>query len=177
MRIQRHFLFVLLVIVAVVAPLSVRADDIYVSSISGLWETGIVRFSAAGVPLVVPGAMPGHGFSFDAAGNIFLARSGSIHKITPGGATSVFVTEGGAGAPKALAFDSAGTLYATDYIGDRLMKITPAGVPSVFVSTGLDNPQDLVFDDEGNLFVANYNGHNIVKVTPGGWFRRSRIRV
>ena len=46
--------------------------------------------------------------------------------------------------------------------------MTPAGVVSTFVSSGLDDPEGLAFDAAGNLYVANDGNNTISEVTPAG---------
>ena len=46
--------------------------------------------------------------------------------------------------------------------------MTPAGVVSTFVSSGLSDPVGLAFDAAGNLYVANDGNNTISKVTPAG---------
>ena len=46
--------------------------------------------------------------------------------------------------------------------------MTPAGVVSTFVSSGLAGPQGLAFDAAGNLYVANNGSNTVSEVTPAG---------
>lgn len=62
----------------------------------------------------------------------------------------------------ALAFDSQGNLYGSNFSGDTVYKITPSGEVSAFV-TGLQNPNGLAFDSRDNLFVVEYSGASIHK--------------
>ncbi len=55
----------------------------------------------------------------------------------------------------ALAFDSKGNLYGSNFDGDTVYKITPSGEVSAFV-TGLINPNGLAFDSQDHLFVVDY---------------------
>jgi sugar lactone lactonase YvrE len=97
--------------------------------------------------------------------------SGVIEQYTSGGASSVFATlafgtpEGGT--PQGMAFDSSGNLYVAT-ANDTIVKFTPAGIGSVFASTGLSDPQGLAFDSSGNLYAANMGNSTIEKFTPSG---------
>jgi sugar lactone lactonase YvrE len=110
--------------------------------------------------------------AFDASGNLYVANSfsGSIAKITPAGAVSMFVS-GGLGEPTELAFDSAGNLYVADSVRngifDGIYKVTPAGVVSTVVNGGLP-ASGLACDAAGNLYVSNQFQDTISKVTPAG---------
>jgi sugar lactone lactonase YvrE len=67
--------------------------------------------------------------------------------------------------PLGLAFDTAGNLYVACLT--TIQKFTPAGVGSVFVSTGHNGAMSLAFDTAGNLF-ASMSNNTIVKFTPAG---------
>ena len=62
----------------------------------------------------------------------------------------------------ALALDSQGNLYGSNFAGTTVYKITPSGDVSPFV-TGLANPNGLAFDSDDNLFVVEYSGGAIHK--------------
>jgi len=62
----------------------------------------------------------------------------------------------------ALALDSQGNLYGSNFAGDTVYKITPSGDVSSFVS-GLSNPNGLAFDSDDNLYVVEYSGGAIHK--------------
>ncbi len=67
----------------------------------------------------------------------------------------------------ALALDSKGNLYGSNFVGDAVYKITPTGEVSAFV-TGLRNPNGLAVDSKDNLFVAEYGGSTINKYDSDG---------
>ena len=87
------------------------------------------------------------GVALDKAGNLFIADNGNsvVRRVTAGGLiTSIagngkFNPSSGDGGPAIsaqldpwrLAVDSAGSVYVTDYINDRVRKLTPlGGVPA-----------------------------------------------
>ena len=60
-----------------------------------------------------------------------------------------------------------GDLYVSDVAGKQILKFTPAGTKSVFVS-GLDGVGPLAFDRAGNLFVtASSQPDAVLKFAPG----------
>ena len=74
-----------------------------------------------------------------------------------------------------------GNIYVADAAGQRIRKVTPAGVVTTFAGTGVagDNngpasqatfnaPWGLCFDAAGNMYVAEYLNHLVRKITPGG---------
>ena len=67
-----------------------------------------------------------------------------------------------------MAADARDNLYITDYYGGTIVKVTPAGVVSYFVS-GLDHPTRLAFNRHGDLFVTSFNSGQILKVTSTGF--------
>ena len=138
----------------------------------------IVKITPGGVGSPFSGSpISPMGMAFDSAGYLFVAgSSGSILKIDPtGSGISTFAdTDDGLAVPRALAFDSAGNLYASDFNsgnGGLIWKFTPDGVGSVFASTGSKLPEGLAFDSAGNLYVANNDptlDPFIQKFTPDG---------
>lgn len=95
------------------------------------------------------------GIALDAAGNVYVADSGThvIRKISPAGLVTTWVGAAGQSGnadgaantarlnqPTRLTFDSAGVLYVTDQ-NQTVRKVTPSGVVSTFVTV-----QDVTFD-------------------------------
>lgn len=106
--------------------------------------------------------------AFDSSGNLFVSNffnNGSVIKFGPGGSpATVFGTAGTNG--HGLAFDSSGNVFVSDFGGNRIMKFTSAGVPSVFATTS--KPTGLAFDSQGNLYAANSQGNTITKFSAAG---------
>jgi ribosomal protein L27 len=88
------------------------------------------------------------------------AGSGTVGDTNGTGTSASF------GAPFGIAQDAAGNTYISITADAKIKKITPAGVVSDFVTTGLSEPRGLTFDNNGNLYVAGLNA--IFKVTPAG---------
>ena len=115
-----------------------------------------------------------YGMAFDSAGNLFVANSlddagigGYVTEITPGGVQSTIPSGPD---PKALAFNSSGDLFETDYHSGNIYEYTPGGVLSIFV-TVTPAPQALAFNSAGDLFVGTGYGNgneSITKITPNG---------
>ena len=140
-------------------------------------DNKVMKFTPAGVSSVlsISGLNTPTGLTFDAFGNLFVANANgnNVLKVTPGGTTSVFATGSFVYDPSAMAFDSAGNMFVSNYQNASggngfISKFTPAGVGSMFASSGLFGPAGLAFDTGGNLFVANNTGGKITKFTPGG---------
>lgn len=111
-----------------------------------------------------------YGVAFDDSDTLYvaggLAGAGKIWKVGPGGSP---ITEFATGMtdPRGLAFDADGNLFAADFIGNRIWKVTPQGVKSVFVAS-ITSPAFLAFGPGGNLFVAEWSNRRVQVVTPAG---------
>ena len=111
---------------------------------------------------------------FDNSGNLFVAdfdniwTSGRVWKITPGGATIPFAL---ADTPVALTRDLEENLYVGEFRTRRVLKITPAGVVSTYVTAvGLPGGRltMLHMDDTGVLYAGMQQGGEIYAIAPGG---------
>ena len=67
----------------------------------------------------------------------------------------------------ALALDSHGNVYGSNFAGSTVYKITRTGEVSAFI-TGLANPNGLAFDSHDNLYVAEYSNSTIHKYDING---------
>lgn len=110
--------------------------------------------------------------AFNSAGDLFVGESyngtpnsGYIDEITPSGVVSAFAT--GLENPYALAFNSAGDLFAADFNTGIIYEYAVNGARRIFAS-GLSNPEGMAFNNAGNLFVSNSGGNNIYEYTPSG---------
>ena len=133
----------------------------------------------------------------DTAGNLFIADTYNhrIRKVTPTGIISTVAGTGTRGSggdgspaiaaqlndPAGVAVDAAGNLLIADTYNHRIRKVTPTGIISTVVGTGvqgfsgdggpataaeLNYPLDVAADTAGNLFIVDYL--RIRKITPAG---------
>ena len=142
----------------------------------------ITRYTPAGVASVFADASSGlnspFGLAFDSKGNLFVANSSdsgdNILKFTSEGVASVFADSSkGVAEPLGLAVDASDNLFVANEGEENILRITPAGVSTVFAATGtsgLEYPFGLAFDASGNLFVVNNadGGPSILRFTPSG---------
>jgi sugar lactone lactonase YvrE len=77
--------------------------------------------------------------------------------------------------------NAAGDAFVADRLGNRILKITPAGVVSTFAGSGapgfengngtaarFERPTGIAIDGMGNLYVADEGSHRIRIITPAG---------
>ena len=95
--------------------------------------------------------------------------NGTVSKFAPG-STSPAATLTGLTNPDALAFDSSGNLYVTNWGGGSsttVCEFAPGSTTPTATLTGLTNPNALAFDSSGNLYVANETGTTVSEFAPG----------
>lgn len=91
-----------------------------------------------------------------------LATAGTAAPADTVGAGASLINSSGA------AFDSAGNLWVTDYINQKIHKYSPsqlasgASTPQVTISTQKE-PWGIAFDAHGNLWVGFYNGNYVLE--------------
>jgi len=138
-----------------------------------------------------------YGVAVDSATNVYVADTynSTIRKITPVGEVTTLAgsagQDGGADGPSSasrfrrpshVAVDSGGNVYVTDYGGQTIRKITPAGAVTTLAGSysqqgGADGtgsaarfyyPYGVAVDSAGYVYVAEYGNFTIRKITPDG---------
>ncbi|MCB0275519.1 MAG: SMP-30/gluconolactonase/LRE family protein [Calditrichaeota bacterium] len=107
-----------------------------------------------------------NGLALDGSGNLFVAdnRGNQVYRVTPDSQKIAFgprITS-----PSGLIFDPhSDTLYVTTYTTNTILKLSPDGVYTPFLSGApLNGPVGLAWDDQHNLYIANFNAGEILRV-------------
>ena len=102
------------------------------------------------------------------AQNLFVGSygNGSIEEIS-GGTTTTFAN--GFSYPNAVAFNSAGDVFAADSGGyQTIYEYPPSGGTATVFASNLNDPFGMAFNAAGNLFVANAGNNSILEFGPSG---------
>ncbi len=149
------------------------AGNFYVAA----YNTGIVyRRTPQGVlSAFVSGLNGPTGLVFDASGNLYVAITGTttagttVLRITPAGQTSTYAT--GFFFPGGLAFDSSGNLYVSNFVDGQILRVSPAGVVSPFLTVGGSGfvpPLGYLAIVGNSLYVTNIGGHQLFRINLQG---------
>lgn len=137
--------------------------------------------------------------AFDKFGNMFIADGGNncIRKVNQMGIISTIAGTGKKGPlgdggpatkatfefPIALTFDLSGNLLVVERSGNRVRKITAAGVITTLTGTGvpgfsgdggpasiaqINDPTDIAVDSKNNVYIADNANHRIRRIDPQG---------
>ena len=133
----------------------------------------------------------------DGSGNVYIAdyHNGRVRKVTSAGIISTIAGGGTGGAgyggpataarirPNSVALDTSGNLYIAEEDSNRILKVVPSGVVSVFAGNGtagfrgdggpataaeLSEPVGIAIGGSGNLYIADAENYRIRKVLPSG---------
>ena len=174
-------------------------------SIRKITSSGVVTTFAGGAGLSgsVNGTGPvarfnsPQGIAVDSAGNVYVADTGNntVRKITSGGVVSTMAGtagqsggEDGTGAmvrfnnPYAVAVDTVGNVYVSDFNNGSIRKITSVGVTTTLAGTArvignvdatgtaarFSGAYGLAVDFAGNVLVTDTFNHTVRRITPGG---------
>ncbi|MES2389174.1 MAG: T9SS type A sorting domain-containing protein [Bacteroidota bacterium] len=173
-----------------------KAGNIYVGE---RWGNALRRISPDG--MVTTLTSDGRGFSergpfasflniqaiaADGLGNLYTCTAGRIIKIRPNGEQS-FMTDAVAGTnlsifnPRTLAADSVGNLYYTGTYDNRIGKVSPDGLVSIYAGSYsggykegpadqalFSSPYSIALDKDGSLYVSDNGNFRIRKIDANG---------
>jgi hypothetical protein len=191
--VRRALTGALLTLLSLPAIAAAATSDWTVHPVAGNGTSGTAQPGNATASPLSPGAI-----ALDPSGNLYLVdnHNPQIDKVTPQGTLSVFAGDGTSGLPvlggqasatqldnpSAVAADNAGNVFIADNSANRVYKVDPAGVITLFAGNGssgttvagtatsvpLDDPNSLTTDASGDVYIATYDSRQIVKVTPAG---------
>jgi uncharacterized protein (TIGR03437 family) len=173
----------------------VNPDDT-LSVIAGNGVTRVVHTGDGGPALNSSLAAP-LGVAYDSQGNLYIAEFERISRISPQGIITTYAGGGSDAASNGIpavnasvspvisgiVVDGTGTVYFSDYLSNRVRRITPDGIINTVAGTGaaglsgdggqataamLDGPYGLALDRTGNLYIADTGNLRVRKVTPAG---------
>jgi len=120
------------------------------------------------------------GITVDGAGNLYIADqlNNKVRFVSTSGTISTFAGTGISGAlgdggqataaqldnPSAIAIDSSNNIYIADQLNNKVRKVTPAGVISTYVGTGVAG----FYGDGGPAILAEINSSNEIAINPAG---------
>lgn len=159
-----------------------------VTTFAGTGSPGAADGAAASATFYSPAGM-----AVGANDDVYVADTGNhkIRKITQAGVVTTIAGSGSSGSadgtgaaasfssPYGLTVDASGLIYVADTLGNKLRKVTQAGVVTTLAGTSSSGhtdgagsvarfylPTGVALDANGNLVVADYNNNIIRKVTP-----------
>jgi sugar lactone lactonase YvrE len=136
------------------------------------------------------------GVAVDGKGNVYIADTSRVYKVSPLGRLTTLAGRGRAGfagdgqfaiaarlEAYGVAVDGQGNVYIADSVNHRVRKVNPAGLISTFAGDGensssgdgtaatlahLINPLGVASDAKGNVYIADEAGGRVRKVNPAG---------
>jgi hypothetical protein len=157
--------------------------------------TGAYGSSGDGGPAALATLVDPKGVALDAAGNLYIADTGNhrVRRVDAAGLISTVVGTGAPGAagdggpagqallsePRTLAFDQVGNLYITEPKVNRIRKVDPQGIITLFAGTGtagfagdgglatkaqLSTPRGVAADAAGTVYIADSLNQRVRRV-------------
>ena len=102
---------------------------------------------------------------------LIVAAMGALSSVATAATPSIaeFPLPNAGSVPNGIAAGPDGNVWFTEYIGNRIGRITPGGVITEFpVPTPNAEPNGIVMGPDGNLWFAEVAGNRIGRITPAG---------
>jgi hypothetical protein len=148
-------LFLLLVVIALMAPNSLHSQSAPTLSLASAQLTA------------VSGLIAPWGVAVDAKGDLFVTSGNQVLEIPANGGTQTTLGSG-LNAPLAVAVDAAGNVFIVDNGNDRVVKVPADGRAQTTVGSGLNAPHSVAVDAAGDVFIADTLNSRVVEVPVGG---------
>ncbi|MFL6450656.1 MAG: Ig-like domain repeat protein [Bryobacteraceae bacterium] len=141
---------------------------------------GIAGFSGDGGPATSASLSGPNGIAVDGSGNVYIADSGRIRKVSAdtglittvaGNGSSGFSGDGGPatnaslGSPSGVAVDGSGNIYIADTPNGRIRKVSADTGVITTVACSLNFPIGVAVDGSGDLYIADTYNARIRKVS------------
>ena len=165
-----------------------------ITSVAG---NGTVGYSGDGGPATQAQLGGPTAVAVDVAGNLYIADTSAIRKVTPGGMIATVAGQVGSGysgdggpatsaalnSPWGVAVDAAGNLFIADTDNNRIRKVALDGTITTLAGNGtlgysgdggpavsaqFHYPYGVAVDTAGNVYVADTGNSAIRKIAPGG---------
>lgn len=153
-------------------PMSIVADSLGNLYIPNNQDNTVTKMGPNGTVIAtyVLGAKPTD-IAVDLNNNLFVSCDdslpGTVKKIDPSGNITNIALPAGSFGPIAIAVDTSGNVYTSNFQSDNVSKIPVSGPPQIFANTGA-SPIDIAIDAAGNVYTANYTDNTVTKITPDG---------
>lgn len=105
-----------------------------------------------------------YGVAVDSAGNVYVAETTQVRRITPAGVVSTVAS--GYSLASGIAVGPDGNLYVADNGAGQVYRVTPAGSVTSFAA--VTTPWGIAADSFGFLYVASPATHRIQMIAPNG---------
>lgn len=163
----------------------------YVTTYAGTGNPGFINGDTSVASFNKP-----FGICIDTEGNLFIADAYNhvIRKIGVSGQVSTYAGSGIAGyldgeasqakfnQPINICFDSEGNMYVSDFLNQRIRKISIDGMVTTIAGTGqagllnglaleakFNYPRGICLDDTGNIYIGDSWNHRIRKISTDGF--------
>ena len=188
-RIYNHHIFFLFLCLSFLLLTDISAQN-YVTTYAGTGSAGFVNGDTSIAQFNKP-----FGICIDQEGNLYLADAYNhcIRKIGTDGTVSTYAGTGQAGyldgeaseakfnQPINICLDEEGNMFVSDFINQRIRKISSNMVVTTIAGTGIDGyqegpaleaqfnyPRGICLDDTGNIYIGDSWNHRIRKISIEG---------